>query len=315
MKEMKARKPKIVVLGSINMDLVAVAPSLPKPGETVMGNDFATLPGGKGANQAVAAARLGADVHMVGRVGDDVFGPMLLENLEANGVDASDVLTTPGVSSGIAVILLDDERENYIVGIYGANMACDEVQVEAVSRALEGADALLLQMEIPLDVSLEAARIARRMGVRVIYDPAPPSEIPLSCYDAFDIIAPNQSEAEVLTGVAVEDVGSAYEAASILRERGVRVALVKLGEQGVVYSADQGVGHVPAFEVDAIDTVAAGDGFAGALAVALAEGQPLEYALRFASAAGALVVTKRGAQDAMPDREEVERLLESQQAD
>ena len=308
---MKAHKPKIVVLGSINMDLVAVAPSLPTPGETVMGDSFATLPGGKGANQAVAAARLDADVHMIGRVGDDVFAPMLIASLEAYGVDVSDVVTTPGVSSGIAVILLDDERENYIVGIYGANMACDEVQVEAVSRALEGADALLLQMEIPVDVSLEAARTARRMGVRVIYDPAPPSEIPLSCYEVFDIIAPNQSEAEVLCGVTVEDVGSAYEAASILRERGTRVALIKLGEQGVVYSADQGVGHVPAFEVDAIDTVAAGDGFAGALAVALAEGQPLEHALRFASAAGALVVTKRGAQDAMPDRAEVEQLLDS----
>ncbi|MDE2718104.1 MAG: ribokinase [Chloroflexota bacterium] len=309
---MSTSRSKIVVIGSINMDLVAVAPSLPTPGETVMGSDFATLPGGKGANQAVAAARLGADVHMVGRVGDDVFGPMLIENLEANEVDVSDVMTTPGVSSGIAVILLDDERQNYIVGIYGANMECDDVQIEAVSRALEGADALLLQMEIPLDVSLEAASIARRMGVRVIYDPAPPSEIPLSCYEAFDIIAPNQSEAEVLCGVAVEDVGSAYEAASILRDRGTRVALIKLGEQGVVYSADQGAGHVPAFEVDAVDTVAAGDGFAGALAVALAEGQPLEHALRFASAAGALVVTKRGAQDAMPGRGEVERLLDSQ---
>lgn len=309
---MSASRPKIIVLGSINMDLVAVAPSLPTPGETVMGSDFVTLPGGKGANQAVAAARLGADVHMIGRVGEDVFGPMLVENLEASGVDVSDVVTTHGMSSGIAVILLDEGRENYIVGIYGANMACDDVQVEAVSRALEGADALLLQMEIPLDVSLEAARIARRMGVRVIYDPAPPSEIPLSCYEVFDIIAPNQSEAEVLTGVAVEGIESAYEAVRVLRDRGTRVALIKLGEQGVVYSADQSFGHVPAFEVDAVDTVAAGDGFAGALAVALAEGQPLEYALRFASAAGALVVTKRGAQDAMPDRAEVERLLDSQ---
>lgn len=309
---MSASRPKIVVLGSINMDLVAIAPSLPTPGETVMGSDFATLPGGKGANQAVAAARLGADVRMIGRVGDDVFGPTLLESLQATGVDVSDVTTTPGTSSGIAVILLDDERENYIVGIYGANMACNEVQIEDASRALEGADALLLQMEIPLDVSLEAARIARRMGVRVIYDPAPPSDIPLSCYEAFDAIAPNQSEVEVLTGVAVEDIESAYEAARVLRDRGARVALIKLGEQGVVYSADQGVGHVPAFEVDAIDTVAAGDGFAGALAVALAEGQPLEHALRFASAAGALVVTKRGAQDAMPDRAEVERFLDSQ---
>ena len=309
---MRAQKPKIVVLGSINMDLVAVAAALPKPGETVMGDGFATLPGGKGANQAVAAARLGADVRMIGRVGDDVFGPMLLENLQAKGVDVSDVMTTPGMSSGIAVILLDDERENYIVGIYGANMACDEIQVEAASRALDGADALLLQMEIPLAVSLEAAHIARRMGVRVIYDPAPPSEIPFSSYEAFDIIAPNQSEAEVLTGVTVDGIDSAHEAAQVLRSRGAGTAIVKLGEQGVVYVADDCVGHVPAFEVDAVDTVAAGDGFAGALAVALAEGEPIERALRFASAAGALVVTKRGAQDAMPHRAEVERLLDSQ---
>ena len=308
---MRAQKPKIVVLGSINMDLVAVAAALPKPGETVMGDGFATLPGGKGANQAVAAARLGADVRMIGRVGDDVFGPMLLENLQAKGVDVSDVMTTPGMSSGIAVILLDDERENYIVGIYGANMACDEIQVEAASRALDGADALLLQMEIPLAVSLEAAHIARRMGVRVIYDPAPPSEIPFSSYEAFDIIAPNQSEAEVLTGVTVDGIDSAHEAAQVLRSRGAGTAIVKLGEQGVVYVADDCVGHVPAFEVDAVDTVAAGDGFAGALAVALAEGEPIERALRFASAAGALVVTKRGAQDAMPDRVEVERLMDS----
>ena len=308
---MKARKSKIVVVGSINMDLVVVAPALPKPGETVMGDGFATLPGGKGANQAVAAARLGADVRMIGRVGDDVFGPMLLENLQANGVDVSDVVTTPGMSSGIAVILLDDERQNYIVGIYGANMACDEIQVEAASRALDGADALLLQMEIPFDVSLDAARVACQMGVRVIYDPAPPSEIPLSSYGDFDIIAPNQSEAEVLTGVVVNDTGSAYEAARILRERGANTVLIKLGEHGVVYTAEEGVGYVPAFDVDAIDTVAAGDGFAGALAIALSEGQPIECALRFASAAGALVVTKRGAQDAMPHRAEVERLLDS----
>ena len=275
-----------------------------------MGSDFATLPGGKGANQAVAAARLGADVRMVGRVGDDVFGPMLLENLEANGVDASDVVTShPACRPVLPSSCWTMSGKTILWGYMGRTWRATEIQVAAASRALEGADALLLQMEIPLDVSLEAARIARRMGVRVIYDPAPPSEIPLSCYDAFDIIAPNQSEAEVLTGVTVDDIRSAYEAASILRERGARVALIKLGEQGVVYSADQGVGHVPAFEVDAIDTVAAGDGFAGALAVALAEGQPLEHALRFASAAGALVVTKRGAQDAMPDRVEVERLV------
>ena len=308
-----ANQPRIVVLGSINVDLVATTPALPQPGQTVMGSSFATLPGGKGANQAVAAARLGADVRMIGRVGDDAFGPMLLASLEASGVRVDDVVTTPGTSSGVAVILLDDERQNYIVGIYGANMACDALQLQAASRALEGADALLLQMEIPLDVSLEAAAIARRMGVRVIYDPAPPSKLPDSAYGAFDIVAPNQSEAEVLTGVTVDGIDSAHEAARVLRSRGARTAIVKLGELGVVYASDDRAGHVPAFEVDAVDTVAAGDGFAGALAVALAEGQALDRAVRFAAAAGALVVTRRGAQDAMPDRSEVERLLGSQQ--
>ena len=308
---MTQSRPKIGVLGSINMDLVAIAPSVPAPGETVMGSDFATLPGGKGANQAVAAARLGADVRMIGRVGDDVFGPTLIESLQATGVDVSDVMTTPGTSSGIAVILLDDGRENYIVGIYGANMACDESQVQAASHVLEGADALLLQMEIPLEVSLEAAKIARRKGVRVIYDPAPPSTIPPETHAAFDIIAPNQSEAEVLTGIQVGDIDSAREAAAILRSRGAPTAIVKLGEDGVVYASGDHTGHIPAFQVDAVDTVAAGDGFAGALAVALAEGQPLEDALRFANAAGALVVTKRGAQDAMPERSQVEQFLDS----
>ena len=308
---MTQSRPKIVVLGSINMDLVAIAPSLPAPGETVMGSEFATLPGGKGANQAVAAARLGADVRMIGRVGDDVFGPTLLKSLQAIGVDTSDIVTTPDMSSGIAVILLDEGRENYIVGIYGANMACNEAQVEAASRALDGADALLLQMEIPLEVSLEAAEIAHRKGVRVIYDPAPPSTIPPQAYAAFDIIAPNQSEAEVLTGITVSDIASAHEAAKVLSSRGAPTVIVKLGEDGVVYASGDCTGHVPAFQVEAVDTVAAGDGFAGALAVALAEGRSLEDSLRFANAAGGMVVTKRGAQDAMPDRAEVERLLDS----
>ncbi len=308
---MSATHPKIVVLGSINMDLVAVTPSLPKPGETVMGDSFVAVPGGKGANQAVAAARLGADVRMIGRVGDDVYGPALLSSLRAVGVSVQDVVITPGESSGVAVILLDDDRQNSIVGVYGANMACDEIQVEAASYALDGADALLLQMEVPLEISLEAARIARRKGARVVFDPAPPSMLPDSVYTAFDVVAPNRFEAEVLTGIKIDGIETAHEAARILRSKGAATSLVKLGEQGVVYSSEEGVGYVPAVAVDAVDTVAAGDGFAGALAVALAEGQPLELALRFASAAGALAVTKRGAQDAMPDRVEVERLLAS----
>lgn len=305
-------KPKIVVLGSINMDLVATAPRIPKPGETVMGSSFTTAPGGKGANQAVAAARLGADVHMIGRVGDDVFGPTLLDNLGANGangVNVENVVVTPGSPSGIAIIVLDDDEENAIVGIYGANMGCDDVQVAAVEIALEGADALLLQMEIPVEVSLAAAKIAQTKGVRVIFDPAPPSELPSQIYEKIDIIAPNQSEAEILTGIKVDGVVSAQKAARELLRRGVGVAIVKLGEQGVVYADASGQRHIPAFEVEAVDTIAAGDAFAGAFAVALAEGQLLNDAVRFGAAAGALAVTKSGAQDAMPTRAEIETLL------
>jgi ribokinase len=306
---MTGRKPKIAVLGSINMDLVATAPRIPKPGETIMGGSFVTAPGGKGANQAVAAVRLGAHVRMIGRVGDDVFGPTLLDNLRANRVNVDDVVVTPGTPSGIAIIVLDDNEQNAIVGIYGANMDCGEVQVTAAETALDGADALLLQMEIPVEVSLTAARMAHKKGVRVIFDPAPPSELPAAAYKNIDIIAPNQLEAEVLTGIKVDSVGSAQKAARELLSRGVGVAIVKLGEQGVVYADASGHRHIPAFEVEAVDTIAAGDAFAGGLAIALAEGQLLNAAVRLAAAAGALAVTKSGAQNAMPTRTEVEALL------
>ncbi len=319
--------PAIVVLGSINMDLVGTASRLPSPGETVLGGDFSTAPGGKGANQAVAVARMGASVRMIGRVGADAFGPMLLDNLSANGVDVTGVMEDPDAASGVAIVLLDASRENRILVASGANMRCDDAQIDAVKSAMEGADALMLQCEIPPATSLKAARIARRMGVRVVWDPAPADAFPPEAYAVADVITPNQAEAAALTGIDVNDAVSAEAAARALVARGVRAVVVKLGEAGAfylsgtdtfalpnaatVYQPDAHSGYVPPFEVEAVDTVAAGDAFGAAMTCVLADGKPLGEAVRYAAAAGALAVTRPGAQDAMPARAEVESLLRS----
>ena len=291
------------------MDLIGVAPRLPAPGETVVGERFYTAPGGKGANQAVAAARLGAEVRMVGRVGGDMFGPMLVDGLRNQGVDVRGVATDPDHASDVAVILLDARRQNHIVAVYGANMECDGAQLRNTESALEGADALLLQMEVPLDISLAAARSAGERGVRVILDPAPAADMPQEAYSVVDVLTPNQTEAESLTGIQVTDVQSARAAAEALVRRGAPAAVVKLGELGAYYLSVDGSGHVPPYVVEAVDTIAAGDAFGGALAVALAEGKSLEEEARYGAAAGALAVTRPGAQEAMPGRGEVETIL------
>ena len=229
-------RPKIVVLGGINMDLIGVASRMPAPGETVAGQRFYTAPGGKGANQAVAAARLGARVGMVGRVGDDEFGPGMLADLRDHGVDVENVAVDPDRSSGIAIILLDSDRQNRIIAIYGANAACDETQLRAAVAAMEGADALMLQLETPPGISLAAARHARSSGVMVVWDPAPAVGLPDGAYQSVDVLTPNQGEAAALTGVDVTDAGSAGEAAGALLARGVPTVVVKMGEQGVYYA-------------------------------------------------------------------------------
>ena len=300
--------PTVVVLGGINMDLIGVAQRLPAPGETLEGERFYTAPGGKGGNQAVAAARLGADVKMVGRVGGDVFGAPLLQGLRGSGVDVSAVAVDPISASGVAVILLDGRRQNHIVAVYGANKNCDDEQVEAAERALDGADTLMLQMEVPIHVSLEAARAARRAGARVIWDPAPVADLPPEAYAELDVLTPNQTEAEALTGVTVTDVSSARQAAEALVSIGAPLAVVKLGEGGAYFASGTASGHAPAYQVEVVDSIAAGDAFGGALAIALSEGEEIEEAVRFGCAAGALAVTKAGAQEAMPIREEVDAL-------
>lgn len=301
-------KPKVVSLGGINMGLIGTAERLPLPGETLRGHTFYSASGGKGATQAVAAARLGANVKMVGRVGKDMFGPILLNALKNDGIDVSGVAEDPDHASGVGMIVLDAERQNHVLAIYGANLQCNEDQLASVEAALEGADALLLQMEVPFPLSVSAAHAAKAQGVTTMLDPAPASDIPHEAFQHIDIITPNQTEAEYHTGIVVDDVPSAQAAAKVLLECGVGTAIVKMAEQGVYWASQDETGYVPAFEVEVVDTVSAGDAFTGALAVALGEGRGMQEAVRYGAAAGALAVTKRGVQTAMPSRAEVDDL-------
>ena len=303
------KTPTIVALGSVNMDLVATMQRIPEQGETLMGDAFFTAPGGKGANQAVAAAKLGAQVRMVGRVGADAFGKTLLDGLKANGIDTRHIGIDPDNPTGIAMILIDAAGDNRIVAMYGANMACGAPELAAAKRAMNGAHALMLQLETPPDISLAAAQYARSHGLRVIWDPAPAALLPPDAFAAAHILTPNRSEAEALTGIPVTDARSASAAADALLAKGIDIAVVKLDEQGAFAATPTQRCYAPPFPVDAIDTVAAGDAFGAALAVALSEGNPLAAALTFASAAGALATTKPGAQDAMPSRQEVDALI------
>ena len=303
-------KPKIVVLGGINMDVVANVRRMPEPGETVHGDSFFMAGGGKGANQAVAAARLGAEVRMVGRVGDDDFGRTLLDALRSEGIEVDGVAPDSTNGTGVAVIMVDASGQNCIAEIYGANRASDETQLEAAKSAMEDADALMLQLETPPDVSLEAARYARSIGLRVIWDPAPAAEMPVEGFVVADFLTPNETEVEALTGIRVDDEDSAREAAESLIAKGVGAAVITLGERGVYAATEMESYLVPPFEVDVVDSVAAGDAFAAGLAVAVSEGFGLEDALKFGAASGGLAVTKPGARDAMPFRAEVDELLE-----
>ena len=299
----------VVVLGGINMNLVAITPRFPQEGETVVGNRFLTYPGGKGANQAVAAARMGAKTAMVGRVGDDMFGPQLIQALAASGVDVSGVSVAPGASSGIAVIEIDGSAQNRIIQVLGANDTCGEPEAKRVALALGSASTLLLQLEVSMELSIRVAQEAAALGKTVILDPGPVRSLPQEFSAWCNVITPNETEAQALVGFPVDGPASAARAARRLLERGVGLAVIKLGAQGVYYASKKESEHVPPFPVVAVDSVAAGDAFNGALAVALAEDDSLSRAVRMAAAAGALAVTKSGAQDSMPNRQEVETLL------
>ena len=294
------------------MDLVTFAPRFPRPGETVVGSRFLTYAGGKGANQAVAAARMGARSAMVGRVGGDIFGPQLLEGLAAAGVDISGIGVNPEESSGIAVIGVDETAQNCITQVLGANDTCGPGQGQAVKRLLSGAAALLLQLETSIELSLEVAWEAGSLGVAVILDPGPVRPVPDELLGLCNVITPNETEAQALVGFPVTGPESAAKAAAALLRRGVGTAVIKLGAQGAYFANNEVHGMVSPFDVAAVDSVAAGDAFNGALAVSLAEGKNLEKAVTIACAAGALAVTQTGAQDSMPERKMVEELVRAQ---
>ncbi|CAN5620569.1 ribokinase [soil metagenome] len=312
----------VVVLGSLNMDLVARVAHLPQPGETLLSEGFATVPGGKGANQAVAAARLGAATAMVGRVGEDGFGQVLRDRLQAESIDTSAVATSQQAPSGTALIAVSPDN-NQIIITAGANGEVSAADLDRLSPYFEQAKILLLQFEIPLPIVEKAAALAHLAGLTVIVDPAP-AHAPLSpnfCQH-ISILTPNQTEAAVLSGRAVETVEEAIAAAETLQRQGIAVVIVKLGAQGVVCATADGSFIIPAFSVRAIDTVAAGDAFNGGLAAALCQidmqtqtlnNRPLlTSAIRYASAVAALAVTQSGAQSAMPTMAQVEAFLETQ---
>ena len=309
----------IAVFGSLNMDLVTRVSRLPLPGETLMGNEFFTTPGGKGANQAVAAAKLGIPTTLIGRVGDDDWGRSLLTGLQTYGVETSGIQIDSTIHSGVAIITVAGTGENQIIGVYGANARLDQSDVDRLIPVLNDSKVLLLQLEVAIEAVKLAAQAAQKAGVMVILDPAP---VPKSCishlYPYIDLLIPNETEASQLVGFEVNSVETATQAAFVLHNQGAKAVIIKLGAQGAfysqeLYSEENGLeimaSFVPAFEVDAIDTVAAGDAFAGGLAVAIVEGFPMIEAVRRGCAAGALATLTIGAQVAMGDRTGFDRFL------
>ena len=295
----------VISFGSINMDLIVQTPRFANPGETIIGNDFFTAPGGKGANQAVAAGRLGVDTLMFGRIGDDFFGKNLLKNMQENNVGIEGVKTDNTLPTGTALITVDNNAENTIIIIPGSNSAVSDSDITNLTPFLKKAEILMLQLEIPLDTVAAAAKKAKESGVKVLLDPAPARQLPDELLQLCDFITPNETEAQILTGIKVNNPEDAKEAAEILLRKGVQAVIVKMSSNGSYYYDGSIEILFPAYKVDAVDTVAAGDAFNGGFTAAFSEGKPIEEILQWANACGALSTTKPGAQPSMPSREEL----------
>lgn len=302
---------KVVVVGSLNMDLVTRASRLPRAGETLIGQTFSTVPGGKGANQAVASARLGADVSMIGCVGTDAYGTQLREALRVEGIDCQAVSTVDG-SSGVALIVVDDSSQNAIVIVAGSNGELTPASLQAFDSVLQAADVIVCQLEVPMNTVGYALKRGRELGKTVILNPAPASApLPAEWYASIDYLIPNEGEAGALSGVTVDSIDSAKAAATQLIQAGAGKVIITLGSQGALFTDGQGFEHLLAPKVRAVDTTAAGDTFVGGFAAALANGKSEAEAIRFGQVAAALSVTRAGAQPSIPTLHDVQGFVPS----
>ena len=300
---------KVLVLGSLNMDLVTNVKVTPKVGETILGRGFSEIPGGKGANQAVAIGRLGGKVSMLGRVGDDNFGADLLEALAKSGVKSDQVKKVAGTPTGTALIMVNDDGDNSIVVIPGANfhLTPDCIETSEVDGALKAADYLVAQLETPVETIELAFEKAKKLGLQTVLNPAPAQTLSKSLISNVDLLIPNETEFELLTGHSAETEEGLQAGASLLFEQGVKALIITLGKNGALYiDRDQKRFHVSGYKVEAVDTTAAGDSFIGGLITALSEGLSMEEAMAFAMKVGAVTVTKHGAQSSLPSREEIQ---------
>jgi len=298
---------KILVVGSINMDLVVRVPHSPKPGETVLGGDFETFPGGKGANQAVAAARMGGEVTMVGRVGNDDFGNILIQGLVEDKIKTTHVIKDTKARTGVAMISVAADGENMIVVASGANANVSAEDVSNTRPLMRETDLLLVQLECPLETVTASIELAKAYQIPVVLNPAPAQPLPKSLLQKVDYLIPNQTELLILTGEA-----NLNDSIEKIRNWGLKNLIITLGANGARVISEGIDQHLPAHEITAVDTTAAGDAFNGALAVALAEEKPILEAVSYGMAAGALASTKRGAQPSLPTRDAVENLIASQ---
>jgi len=303
---------KICVIGSLNMDLTTSVDEFPKPGETVAGQNFKLHFGGKGANQAIAARILGAEVQMIGLLGDDDYGLRYEKRLSKFGIDTSGIRTINGVSTGVAVINVNKDGENTIVIVSGANGLADRSFIEKMGPMLLKNDLFLLQLEMPLSTVAYTAEFLKKNGKMVILDPAPACVFDDGIYKNISYITPNETEIEMLTGIKINETEDYERAGKILLEKGVQTVIIKAGANGSFIVSADGIKHVPSFSVEVKDTTAAGDSFNAGLAFSLANGCSVDDSVRFANAVGALATTEYGAQDAMPDYHCVKKFMEGQ---
>jgi len=302
---------RVVVIGSINMDIVIRAERMPREGETVFGSNLRFFPGGKGANQAVAAARLGGETFMVGRVGKDSFGDVLKSRLLEDGINCDRVIVDEKAATGTALIVINPTGNNSILVAPGAADNVSPADADAARDLISRADALLFQFEIPLETVARAAELAREHRVLTVLDAGPAKECPPDLLRMVDVVSPNETEAEALIGRDIPDLPSAKKAAKVFLDMGVKAVVLKLGEKGCVVARQREIRHYPAFNVSPVDTTAAGDAFTAALALELAKKEPFETAVPFANAAGALSTLRPGAQPSMPTRQEVLNFLQN----